>query len=283
MQVLMRALLPAAFIAVALLSISSVVSSVSAARPKAADNAANVDLFDAIEGKQIDVRMLPRDDKEARIIIKNNTKKPLNVKLPEAFAGVPVLGQRGMGGGGARGGGGIGGQGGQQQAMGGGMGGGMMGGGGGMMGGMGGGMMNLPAEKVAQFKVATVCLEHGKKEPRRGMQYELKPLEEVTTKSGVRELLTAFGKDALTQSAAQAAAWHLANDLSWEQLAAKTRDYFDGSSEPWFSQDDLQAGHRVAQMSAEEARNKPVTESKGSRYSAATQADSKSTATEAQK
>ena len=59
-----------------------------------------------------------------------------------------------------------------------GMGGGGMGmGGGGMGGGGGGGFFNIPAEKVGQFKVQTVCLEHGKKDPRPAIPYEIKPIE----------------------------------------------------------------------------------------------------------
>ena len=60
-------------------------------------------MFAAIESKDIDVKLIPKDDKESRVIIKNNTRKPLTVKLPDAFAGVPVLAQA-RGGGAAAGG-----------------------------------------------------------------------------------------------------------------------------------------------------------------------------------
>ena len=74
------------------------------------------------------------------------------------------------------------------------------------MGGMGGGMMNVPAEKlddgvsitlaagkVANYKIATVCLEHGKRDPRPAVPYQIRPLETVMTKPGVAELLTLLG------------------------------------------------------------------------------------------
>jgi hypothetical protein len=139
------------------------------------------------------------------------------------------------------------------------MGGGMMGGGmmgGGMMGGggMGMGMMNIPAEKVAQFKVATVCLEHGKKEPRSSTPYEIKPIESFTTKTGVKELLTALGSKRLNQRATQAAAWHLANDLSWEQLFNKQIEHVNGTSEPWFDPQEIRAAMEIAQYSVTEAQ-----------------------------
>ena len=41
----------------------------------------------------------------------------------------------------------------------------------------------------------------------------------MTSKPEVRALLTNFGKGKLNQRAAQAAAWNLANEMPWEQLA----------------------------------------------------------------
>lgn len=81
-----------------------------------------VEWFAAEEAGQIEIKFIPKDATEAMVLVKNLTAKPLNIKLPEAFAAVPINAQ-GMGGGG--------------------MGGGGMGGGG--MGG-GGGMFSLPPE-----------------------------------------------------------------------------------------------------------------------------------------
>src|SRR5262249_8103137 len=162
---------------------------------------------------------------EGKVIIKNNTKKPLTVKLPETFAAMPVLAQRPGGGNrnnnNQQGGG-------QNQTAGGGMGG--MGGG---MGGGGGGFMSIPPEQVSQFQVATVCLEHGKNVPRAAIPYAIKPLEMATNKPEVRELLAAFGHGGLDQRAVQAAAWHLENGLSWNELANKRVDHLDGQVESW--------------------------------------------------
>jgi hypothetical protein len=214
-----------------------------------------VEMFAAIEAQEIDVKLIPKDSTQSKVIIKNNTKKPLSVKLPDAFAGVPVLAQ--IGGVGGLGGGGRGGNSSANQSMGGGMmGGGMMGGGmmgGGMMGG-GGGMFSVAPEQVAQFKVATVCLEHGKKEPRSGVPYKIVPIEEFTTTPGVKELLTALGNGRLNQRATQAAAWHLANNMSWQQLAAKRIVHLDGTSEQWFSWQELRAGMHLATAALIEAR-----------------------------
>ncbi|HEX3726780.1 MAG TPA: hypothetical protein VHV08_11085 [Pirellulales bacterium] len=227
------------------------------ANKTAATDAKSVDLFDAIKSKDLDVKFIPKDDSEARVIIKNNTDQPLTVRLPDAFAGMPVLNQIGGGRGGAGGAGGMGG--GMNQSMGGGMGGmggGMMGGGG--MGGMGGGMMNIPPEKVAQLKVVTVCLEHGKKVPRAGVPYEIKPLENFTSDPQVKALLVAFSKGRLSQRATQAAAWHLANGLSWEQLADKQIEEFGNpETRPYFTRAEIQEGMRIAQYAVAQAEATP--------------------------
>src|SRR5262245_32495410 len=110
--------------------------------------AANLEFFSAMETGEIKAKLIVMNDHEARLIVTNNTKQPLNLKMPEAFAGVPVAAQfGGAGGGGGRVGGGgrstTTGGGGQQSVGGGGGGlGGGLGGGGG-----GGGLFSIPPEK----------------------------------------------------------------------------------------------------------------------------------------
>nr|HPM81878.1 hypothetical protein [Candidatus Anammoximicrobium sp.] len=114
---------------VAVVSVVAIVFSANAA-DKAGPAAKRVELFEAIKAGDIAVKLIPKDAKEANVLIENKAKQPLEIKLPEAFAGVPVLAQIGGGfggggfGGGGLGGGGVGGGGGggQNQAMGGGMG-----------------------------------------------------------------------------------------------------------------------------------------------------------------
>ena len=60
-------------------------------------------MFAAIEKGDISVKLIPKDSTESQVLIKNETDKPLNVKLPDAFAGVPVLAQQGGFGGGGGG------------------------------------------------------------------------------------------------------------------------------------------------------------------------------------
>lgn len=187
-----------------------------------------VELFDALKAGEIAVKLIPKDSTEGRIFIRNKTGKPLNVKLPEAFAATPVLAQMMGGGGGGQG----------------------MGGGGGGMG-----MMNVPADKELNVRVPCVCLEHGKPEPRPKMTYDVKPVKSFTEKPGISELLAQLGSGKIGQRAAQAAAWHLNNGMSWEELAQKKIDYVDGTSEPYFSDLEMQQGMAVARQALSDAEN----------------------------
>jgi hypothetical protein len=164
--------------------------------------------------------------------------------MPEAFAGVPVAAQfGGAGGGGGRVGGGgrsttTGGGGGQQSVGGGGGGlGGGLGGGGG-----GGGLFSIPPERTAKLNFAVLCLNHGLRDPSSSAPYDIVRSDEID-RPAVVELLKAFGRGELKHGAAQAAAWNLNSDLTWQQLAAKlqgTRRSF--SRPPYFSADEIKAG-----------------------------------------
>ncbi len=231
-------------------------------------NDPSVDLFDAMDAGQIDVKFIPKNSTQANVTITNKTKKALNVKLPAAFAAAPVFAQMGggLGGGGGRMGGGMGGMGGQM--MGGGMGGGMMGGGmgggmmGGMGGGMGGGMFNVPAEKVGKFKLTCVCLEHGKAEPRPAIPYRIMRISDAKVKEGVRELCALVGSGKIDQRAAQAAAWYLNNGMSWDALAAKRIENVVGPSDPYFSEEQLRSAMSIANESMTFAAEHPETPAK---------------------
>ncbi len=194
----------------------------------------SVDIFEGIKTGKLEVRVIPKDSTLCRITIQNKTDKPLTVKLPEAFAAVPVLAQIGGAAPGttttSR----------QPQPMMGGMGG--MGGMPGMGMGMGGGFFNIAPEQLGQLKVPTVCLEHGKAEPRSTMKYELRPIEEYTQNKAVHELGRMLGRGQIGQRAAQVAVWHLNSKMSFEQLAAKELRFANGTRQPYFSPQEIRAG-----------------------------------------
>jgi hypothetical protein len=223
--------------------------------------AQEVELFAAMQAGDIEVKVVPKDSTGGQFIVKNKTDKPLTIKLPEAFAGVPVAAQ--FGGGGFGGGGGNqfgGGGGGGNQSFGGG-GGGFGGGGGGGFGGGGGGggfgnpFMNVPAGKEHKVKFVAVCLEHGKNDPNPRVPYTIKPIEKYTQKPETLELLKMMGRgeiDPSLQHALQAAIWHAENGLSYEEMAAKIGvKHRDGSTEPYFQAADLQ---KALAMTAEVAK-----------------------------
>lgn len=229
----------------------------------------HVEMFDAISNGEIEVSLRARDATKANIIVKNNSDKPLAIQMPEVFAAVPVL-RQGLGGlgGGGQGGGGLGGGGqggGGNQGIGGGAGGGQGGGGfgGGQGGGGGGGVFNIPPGRTGRVAVTTVCLEEGKPDPRSSIVYKLAPLNELSTDPRIAETLRMIANDEITQPVAQAAAWHMQDKLSWQELLVKNKvERMDGYFERYFRPQHLNFAQRVVAVSQEraEARAKWIAE-----------------------
>lgn len=211
-----------------------------------------VDLFDAKAAGQVEVKLIPKNSTRATVLITNKTDQPLSIELPEVFAGVPVLAQFGGGGGGGGlgigGGGGGGGQG---------VGGGGLGGGGGGRGG-GGGVFNIQPAAVGKFRVPTVCLEHGKDEPNPRIEYDLVPIETLTSDAKLIAILQMLGARQVDQTSAQAAAWHLTDGLSWTELANKVKvKHLDGSREMYFSPAHLQQAVQIVAAATQQALVSP--------------------------
>ncbi|MCE5269207.1 MAG: hypothetical protein LLG00_15125 [Planctomycetaceae bacterium] len=223
------------------------------AKAKKADwQAQTVEMFAAIKSGDIAVKVIPKDSTQCTVMVENKTDKPLTVKLPDAFAASPVLAQAMPGAGAGRGSSNRNGSGSNRQGS-------QSTGGG--MGGMGGGMFNVGPEKVGKLVVPTVCLEHGKPSPRPSIPYEIKTIESVTTKAGVRELCEMVGTGNVDQHAAQAAAWHLNNNMTWQELAAKRIRHANGRTEPYFTQAEIQAAMQIAATASRTAGERKKTES----------------------
>jgi hypothetical protein len=103
------------------------------------------------------------------------------------------------------------------------------------------------------LKLPTVCLEHGKKEPRAAVPYEIRPIESFTSDPAVHELLKLFGKGGIDQRSAQAAAWHLANKMTWQELRAKQVVRANGQRYQWFSDLELQRAMSLATAAQQQA------------------------------
>jgi hypothetical protein len=243
-------------------AVGCITTSLVAAEPGTPDDDASVkpetvEMFKAIDDKKIEVKFIPKDSKSATVLVTNKTKKPLTVKMPEAFASKPIVAQVGFGGAGG---------GGNNQVGGGGFGGGGMGGG----GGGAGGFFNVGPEKVGKIKVATVCLEHGKRDPTPHTPIELVPLEEWTDRAEVVELCKMLGRGQIDQRSAQAAAWHLQNDMSWQQLASKQIKHLNGWREPYFSPIEISRAMQIARIAQIEGQKNPI-KSPGEQETAANQ------------
>lgn len=182
-----------------------------------------VELFDAIDGKQIEATVIAKNAYHANLFLTNSTDRALSVKMPHAVVAVHVLKQffpqgagNGFPGGSLTGNGaGNSSSSGQGQAVGGGTQGGSTGLGNGQ------GFFSIPSGKVVQVPLKTLCLDHGKPDPRAQMSYRLVKLEDYTSDETLRELLKVYGTEEVDQQTGQAAAWHVANKLSWDNLAAK--------------------------------------------------------------
>ena len=223
-----------------------------------------VDLFEGIDQGVLDVKIVLANSKNGRVTIKNKSDVPFVVKLPETFAAVP-LAQVGSGSNSQSVGGGFGG--GAGPGMQGGMG--MLGGNqwGGNQGlGQGGGQWNIPPERSIRQNIKTVCLEHGKRDPHRGMKYEIKPLTEVTDKSEVLALCALVGKGIVDQHVAQAAVWHYNNGLSWEELSNKRhKPRVDAMyTVPYFSHEQLAEAVSLGKKLEESAAKKEQSSSEQS-------------------
>lgn len=233
-----------------LAAVASLIGLLSVAA-NASDVRENVELFSAMRADQIEVKLVPKNATQATVVIKNKTDQPLSIKLPPAFAGMPVLAQNNNVGGGNNS------SNSSTQSVGGGF-------GGGMGGGMGGGFFNVAPERIGKIKVATVCLEHGKDDPNPRVAYELKPITEFTDSPEVASLCTMLANGKLDQSTAQAAAWHLTDGLSWQQLAQKIKvKHLNGSVEMYFNGHQLRtAAQAVAiarHLAAESTDRSPAT------------------------
>lgn len=218
----------------------------------------SVELFAGIESGKVEAKLIPRDSQKARMFVTNKTAEPLNVRLPAAFAGQPVLAQFLAPGGGRN----------------------MQGNPTGMNqsnmpqtigsvfrpgttgqnnGGGAPGMFNVPPEKTAEFRVDCVCLEYGKPNPRPVVTYQLVPADKVASPETVA-MLEEFGRDKkYSQRAAQAAAWHLANAMSWEKLAAIRGELISvGVREVYFTRQQLDDAHKLVDAARAKVKERPA-------------------------
>lgn len=208
---------------------------------KAVDGLAVEPLFEMIEADQVDVKLVQKNEAIGNLLVENKSGKPLNVQMPEAFVGVHVLNQgffnnqsnQGQGSGQGQG------QGSQTT-----------GGGASNSGQSGGPVFSVPPGKIVRIPVKTVCLEHGRPTPASRMDYRIFPVKRFSKDPSLFELLTKVASGKTPQKVAQAAAWHMASDKSWKQLAAMKFRRLGGLPDiPEFTRSQLASARKLAEKS----------------------------------
>lgn len=242
--------------------------------------AEQVDLFDAADAGQVAIKLIPKDANGGKVLIENKTDKPLTVKVPEVVVGVSIHAQivglgQGNPFGGPNAGLGLGqnnNQTGGQQLMGGPLGQNQQGqqgqglpfpGGnnglnqpGGNQNFPGNGLFfSIPAERTISVTMSSVCLEHGKPEPSSTSKYTLIRYSKVSDDQVLYQTLATLKSPKTDVKAVQAVAWHLANKMSFEELAAKTEDQLGGLlSNPYFTSNQIATAKRVLATATEQAK-----------------------------
>jgi hypothetical protein len=120
-------------------------------------------------------------------------------------------------------------------------------------------MFRVEANKHRKLTVACVCLEYGKPDPTPRMKYELVPLAQVNDSPAIEQLCTKLGTQQVSQIVAQAAAWNVANGLSWEQLAQVNRveSQFTGN-ERFFTREQLLKAAELTDEYRQPAKSYPA-------------------------
>ncbi len=244
--------------------------------------AEKMDLFAALDAGAISVRVVAHDSEGGNVYVENLSGKPLTVNLPEAVAMVQVLkqgffqqpngngngnGANGSGngvsslfGGNQSGGGGA-------QSLGSGFGqqnnNGNAGNNNGnnVPNGIGNNFFSIPPERVAQVPFRSVCLNYGKPDPSPRMTYKVVPLENYSTDKVLQETLKNFGRGGVDRSAAQAAAWHLTDKQSWNDLANIKKYTLPGvytSQVPIFSISELEMAQKLIEQAKKQAQEPPA-------------------------
>lgn len=206
------------------------------ARPALDRSAPVVPLFEGMEQRQFDVKLVHRDEKSGQLFVTNTTDSVLTVEMPEAFVGVQVLHQFQLSPQGPTSG--------QNQSslsqLGQTLGAGQMTGGGtnNQSSALPNGFFSVPAGATVRLPVTSVCLEHGRPTPSPRMEYRIVPVETVTSDPVLKGVLTQLAQGRIPQKPAQAAAWHLANGKSRAELASMMARN-TGLPVPLFSAEDL--------------------------------------------
>jgi hypothetical protein len=119
------------------------------------------------------------------------------------------------------------------------------------------GFFSVPPEKTVQIGLNSICLNYGRREPHAGMKYQLVKADSYTTDPVLQQLLEDYNPS-VNRGAQQAAAWHLTNGLSWEQLAQLTDQKVPGNPVPLFNPQQLQGARTLVDQAKKQAASRPA-------------------------
>ncbi len=231
-----------------------------------------VDLFEGEKDGQLGLRMVAQNPKSGLVFVTNRSPESLTVAVPKAVVGIHILPQFGQGPG-------LGNQNGFGQGNG--LGNGQAGGGGGLgqntggtLGPMGNnqgflgqnganglnpagnGFFSIPPGKTVQLQLNSVCLSYGRPDPTPSMKYMLVRVEDQVSDPALQELLAGINERS-DRDAVQAAAWHLANGLSWEQVAKLSNQRLPGVITPMFTDREVRNARSLVEAAKELVEARP--------------------------
>ncbi len=241
-------------------------------QPKFDPSAKKVNLFEAMEEKQIATKVIAKNETTGKILFENKTDQPLTVVLPESFVAVPIHAQfpgnnfpgnlfSGSNNGDNNGNGNN-----QSQSVGGNFNNNNFGNNNNNFGnnnnnnnpfGPGQGFFSVPPHRIVSVTYQSVCLEHGKRTPTLRTKLKLIPTEQFTKDVNLQELLTLVGDRRVNQKTVQAATWHLSNKMSWKQLANKSIQRLGGfAPQAYFSRAEISNAKKIVEYATEQVKKK---------------------------
>ncbi|MDO5309877.1 MAG: hypothetical protein Q4G03_10375, partial [Planctomycetia bacterium] len=120
----------------------------------------------------------------------------------------------------------------------------------------GGGMFSIAPKATHKESVRTVCLEHGKKEPRSTVSYTIVPIDNYTDNKTTQALCAMLGDEKVDQNALQAAVWSTENGLSFQELASKTKQVSRNNPvESYFQSSELSLAEELLAQATERAND----------------------------
>lgn len=262
---------------IALLAVSLTAGNTGAIRQLSLDpEAPVVDLFQGEHDGKLGLRMVAQNPKSGLVFVTNRSPESLTVAVPKAVIGVHILPQfgqlQGLGnqngfgqanglGNNQAGGGGLGqNTGGTLSPMGGNQGFPGLQNGANGLNPAGNGFFSIPPGKTVQLQLNSVCLSYGRPDPTPAMKYKLLRLEDQVSDPALQELLAGIN-DRADRDAVQAAAWHLANGLSWSQIAQLSEQRLPGVVTRMFSPADVRNAQSLVETAKDIAKDRPAEES----------------------